>query len=822
MAANLVIVESPAKCAKIQGFLGFGWKVIASMGHIRHLKEELASVGIEKDFEPTWEWMKEKAQTIQRLRDDAKGAQTIYLASDDDREGELIAYSVCLLLKLNPKTAKRAVFHEITETAIKAAVAKPRLLDMNRVNAAQARAMLDMMIGFTMSPLLWKSIGPALSAGRCQTPALRLVVEREQQIKGFKSTSGWKLGGQWSAEGSKMVWDAHLLDELEDRDSAETLLEMCHDKPGGAVTEAATKPWTQQPPQPLITSTLQQQASSLFRISPKETMRAAQKLYEAGHITYMRTDKATLSEEATQQAQEFVKATYGESYINASVAAAQSTTKKAKKTKAAEADVKTQDAHEAVRPTHMEVRSLSPTEDWSARERKLYELVWLRTIQSVMAPAKGDQRSITFLADGEDSGDFPWRASWRKTTFDGWRKAATQETTDAEDQPQEQEATNLQWALAESLKPGSRLSWQTLTAEPHNTKAPPRYGEAALIKELEQRGIGRPSTFASLISTILDKDYVKCQNFEGKEITVEKLTLPKLNVWPPQVTPIKQKLGAEKDRLAPTALGLSVLEYLLRHFDDLFEYGFTAAMEARLDHIADGTEQWKKVLEDTWDAYKERYTTLSSASNSSTRKEGDRRRVFDDGLIAILGKKGPLLLRESPDGDEKKTVFYGWPEGASFPQLTQEEASAFVAAQSKDKEGDNLGDYHTFPIIRKKGKFGVYAEWNGKRVPCQATDTFEAIAEKIEAVRAAAQGTVGPYEIRQGPYGLYMFKTALTGPARKFVSVPASIDISTVSESDLNAIYQAGLEQKKANGTSSRGRGGWRGGRGGGRGRRGS
>lgn len=815
MAANLVIVESPAKCAKIQGFLGFGWKVIASMGHIRHLKEDLSSVGIDKEFEPTWEWMKEKAQTIQRLRDDAKGAQTVYLASDDDREGELIAYSVCLLLKLNPKTAKRAVFHEITETAIKAAVAKPRTLDMNRVNAAQSRAMLDMMIGFTMSPLLWKSIGPALSAGRCQTPALRLVVEREQQIKGFKSTSGWKLGGQWAAEGSKMVWDAHLLDELEDRDSAETLLEMCHDKPGGAVTEAATKPWTQQPPQPLITSTLQQQASSLFRISPKETMRAAQKLYEAGHITYMRTDKATLSEEATQQAQEFVKSTYGESYINASVAAV-IPAKKSKKTPTT-TDVKTQDAHEAVRPTHMEARSLPPTEDWSARERKLYELVWLRTIQSVMAPAKGDQRSITFLADGEDSGDFPWRASWRKTTFDGWRKAATQETTDAEDQPQEQEATNLQWALAESLKPGSRLTWQTLTAEPHNTKAPPRYGEAALIKELEQRGIGRPSTFASLISTILDKDYVKCQNFEGKEITVEKLTLPKPNVWPPQVTPIKQKLGAEKDRLAPTPLGLSVLEYLLRHFDDLFEYGFTAAMEARLDHIADGTEPWKKVLEDTWETYKERYTTLSSASSASTRKEGDRRRVFEDGLIAILGKKGPLLLRESPDGDEKKTVFYGWPEDASFPQLTQEEAATFVASQSKDKEGETLGEHNGSPIVRKRGKFGTYVEWNGKRVSCQETDALSAIIEKLEA-SAATSNKVGAYEIRQGPYGLYMFKTALTGPARKFVSVPASIDISTVSESDLNGIYQAGLEQKKAS-SSGRGRGGWRGR---GRGRRGS
>jgi DNA topoisomerase-1 len=819
--SNLVIVESPAKCAKIQGFLGFGWKVIASLGHIRHLKEDLKAIGLDKDFVSEWEWMREKAQTMQKLKDAAKEAQEVYLAADDDREGELIAYSVCLLLKRNPETTPRLVFHEITESAIKQAVANPRRLDMNKVHAAEARAILDMMVGFTMSPLLWNAVGPALSAGRCQTPALRLVADRETEIKAFKPTSSWKVHGQWTTTTNKSIqFEATMMDALEDKESALNYLELCHTTPTATITKTTLKPWSEASPIPLITSTLQQQASSLYRIVPKETMKIAQKLYEAGHITYMRTDKAVLSEEAIQQAKQQVTTLYGSEYCNNSSNPMQTKqsksvkpTKKSEPQTETEKETKAQEAHEAIRPTHFELKALSETEDWSSRDRNVYALIWLRAMQSVMAPAKGQQRTIQFIPDVEDAEDFPWSATWRKTDFQGWRRASTKET----DEPAETDADQTDWLAANALKEAATLKWQSLLADPHETKAPARYTEATLIKDLEGKGIGRPSTFASLISTILDKEYVTVKTIEGRQVSVESFTISKLNQWPPTSNTKTQTLGTEKDRLVPTPLGLSVLDFLLKQFEDLFAYGFTAKMEQRLDAISEGTEQWKQILNDTWNTYKDRYEALK---NQATPKQNNpaRRREFANGLLAVLGKKGPLLLRESPDGDEKKTVFYGWPDGIAFPTLTEEEASTFVSAQGKDKEGEHLGDYHAFPILRKKGKFGMYAEWNGKRVSCQETDTFQAIAEKIEATRAAALRQVGAFEIRNGPYGPYMFKHAVKGPERKFVSVPPSISIETVTEQELQTIFQAGLQQKAHSGSSYTPRGG-RGGRGGWRGR---
>jgi DNA topoisomerase-1 len=302
---SLLIVESPAKCNKIQGFLGPGWKVIATMGHIRALEEDLEAVGLTRDFEPRYEFLKEKGKAIAAIRAARLGADTIYLASDDDREGEAISYSVAALLNLDPATTPRAVFHEITEKAVKAAVASPRRIDMNRVHAQQARAVLDMMVGFTISPLLWKYVGQGLSAGRCQTPALRLLKEREDDITTFSSETTWRVGGSWSFQGTS--FQADMLEDLEDVESATNFLENIHADQGGTVTSAFTKPTVEQPPKPLITSTLQQEASATMSLQPKRTMQIAQRLYEAGHITYMRTDHAILSEEAIVAAQAEVK-----------------------------------------------------------------------------------------------------------------------------------------------------------------------------------------------------------------------------------------------------------------------------------------------------------------------------------------------------------------------------------------------------------------------------------------------------------------------------------------------------------------------------------
>jgi DNA topoisomerase-1 len=801
---NLVIVESPAKCGKIQGFLGQGWKVTASLGHIRHLKEDLDSVGLDKDFEPTWEWMKEKSKAINALKDAAKNATTIYLASDDDREGEMIAYSVCLLLRLNPATTPRAVFHEITSSAVKAAIESPRRLDMNKVNAAQARSVLDMLVGFTISPLLWKSVGPALSAGRCQTPALRLVVDRENEIKQFQSQSSWKVQGTWSYGSFGPAWEAHLTDELQDRDSAEAYLELHHDKPNATVLKAETTDWQESPPLPLVTSTLQQQASSQLKCNPKETMKIAQRLYEAGHITYMRTDKATLSEEAITAAKDTVKQLYGEEYI-------QNKSNKPTKRVAAKADVKAQEAHEAIRPTHFDLAAL-PEENgtWSQRDRKIYEMIWSRAVQSVMSNCKGQQRSIVFVADGDDSQDFTWRASWRKRTFDGWRRVGF--VQHAEESSEDEDAQDSLWKHGLTIKEGANLTWRSLMANPHETKAPQRYTEATLIRELEQKGIGRPSTFASLISTILDKEYVETKSFEGRSVQVEKLTLTTHEQWPPQILKEAKKLGAEKDRLAPTPLGISVLEFLLKHFDVLFNYGFTAEMEARLDKIAEGTEEWKQVLRNTWTAYKETYTNLKSVK-SSQQPTTETRKEFGEGLVAVMTKKGPLLLRESPDGVKEKTVFYGWPEGIEFSRVTKESAEAFVESEKKSKEGESLGDHEGYPIVRKTGKFGLYVEWNGKRVSCEETEPLESIKKKLTGL-SETQMRKGAFEIRKGPYGYYMFKWEIKGPSRKFVNVPDGIQIQTIPESELEKLYKLGCKAKNEGargGFSGRGRGRGRG-----------
>lgn len=802
---KLVVVESPAKCAKIKGFLGPGYNVIASMGHIRALQQQLDAVGIDRDFTPTYTFMEEKAKAIAALKAAAKGVDQVILAADDDREGEAIAYSVCELLHLKPADTPRAVFHEITEKAVRAAVANPRRLDMNRVNAQQARAMLDMMIGFTISPLLWKHVAPGLSAGRCQTPALRFVVEKEQECEAHTSTSSWKVTGSWTAAEGAQPFPATLDDPLMDEDSARGYLEMRNDTPWATVQSATTKPWTASAPAPLITSTLQQEASALFHTPPKSTMKAAQKLYEAGHITYMRTDSAVLSEEASQAAKELVTARFGADYVGtpqSQTAPAKKTAKKATTT-TPEAP-KAQEAHEAIRPTHFDLEVLSADEDWTHQERQIYKLIWQRAIQSVMAPARGETRTIQFHPDDEE--DFTWTATWKRTTFAGWKALGVKQANLDEDSADEGEAqTPAQaWAHAISLTVGMQLKWVQIQAVPHETKAPPRYTEATLVRELEKRGIGRPSTFASLIASITDKEYVETKDIPGKEISQKILTLTP-SQWPPKETTQKRTVGAEKRKLVPTPLGRSVYEFALKHFNDLFDYSFTASMESCLDHIAAGEEAWKDVLRETWASYKDRYTTLNATPATTTQKgkvDPARQRDLGNGLKAIQSRKGPLLLIE-PTEEGAKAQFFSLPPKTTYESLTAEVAHAWVAQQKASKAGETItgggtGDTDA-PIVRKKGPYGWYAQCGDIRVSCGEHDTVEELEEKIEAKRTGTQTTqpavkVGPYEFRTGQYGPYMYKTDLK--TRKFVSVPAGTDPTKLTAKDAEALYKAGLEKK--------------------------
>lgn len=799
---SLLIVESPAKCSKIQGFLGTGWRVIATMGHIRALDEDLDAIGLTRDFEPRYQFMKEKSKAIAQIKEAAAKATTVYLASDDDREGEAISYSVAVLLKLNVATTPRAVFHEITEQAVKAAVANPRRLDMNRVNAQQARAVLDMMVGFTISPLLWKYVGPALSAGRCQTPALRLLVDQEKAIREHTVSTAWKIKGAWStASASASAFQAFLVDELEDEESSQNFLENIHADQTATVTEAFTKPTVEQPPKPLITSTLQQEASASMSLQPKRTMQIAQRLYEAGHITYMRTDSAVLSEEAKAAATTWVREAFGEEYLaSGAVGGAKSVLKTTRKkiaaatgtVTAAAAATKPQEAHEAIRPTHFELTELPADADWSTPDRRLYKLIWNRATQSVMAAAKGEQRTVDFVAAG-DPGEFVWRATWKRQLFPGWRRigAAAAKLDDEE----EEQALENNWAAAEALDEGSTLYWSSLEAWPHDSKPAARYTEATLVRELEKRGIGRPSTFAALVGTVVDKAYAEKRDTPPREVKSPRLILQSQGQWPPERMIETKKVGAEKQKLAPTALGLSVLEFCLKEFDQLFNYDFTRAMESRLDDIAAGSEPWKQLCRDTWASYEEKYNTLKGGKGTAAAGPA-RQRLFAGGIKAVQSKKGPLLLKENP-ADKEATVFYGWPEGKAFGEITEAEVAAFVQTKTGGAGAGELGTYEGNPIIKKSGPYGAYVSCNGVNVPLSPEDTEETLQAKFTAKsQPAILHKIGPFEFRTGQYGMYFFKSDLTGKARKFVSLPTGVDPKTLTQEAAIKLYQDGLKRK--------------------------
>lgn len=799
--SNLVIVESPAKCAKIRSFLGSGWNVIATMGHIRALEEDLDAVGIDRNFEPRFEFLKTKSKAIAGIRDAFKGASQVYLAADDDREGEAIAYSVCKLLKLDPTATPRAVFHEITKPAVLKAVAEPRRIDMPKVYAQQARSMLDMMIGFTMSPLLW-GMGRGLSAGRCQTPALRLVVEKEKEIEGFSSALTWVIDGMWVPVGAahdKFSFKAAMVDSLEDEDSVINYLENRQGEPGAVISAVTVKPWREGSPVPFITSTLQQQASAVLRYNPKRTMQIAQKLYEGGHITYMRTDSTALSDEAREDAVSWIKATYGEEYLGAGAlgqVGSDVKKKKAAKRAADEAELvpqaahgesaqqtkpglpAVQAAHECIRPTHVEEEEID-SEDPS--EKALYKMIRHRTLQSLMAEARGETRTVIFNCDS-DHGEWPWRASWKRTTFEGWRRLGKVAAIDDAEGEEEEEAQDDIWTQTSRLVVGSRLIWQSLEGRAVISRPTSRYTEATLVRELERKGIGRPSTFASLIAAIIDKGYVEVKNIEAKKQVVNHYEL-----LSGQETTVEEKqlaIGGEKQKMVPTPLGRQVIEFLMREYSDIFDYSFTANMEAGLDLVASGGGaatkaeggQWKKILYDTWNSYKDRYLADKERQTAGPTGGGgpsDKIKMFGE-YKAVMSKKGPLLLKEG----EKKTdatVFYGWPEGTTWESITEEVALEFIA----DKVAEKAAAGPPAGILKK----------------------------------------IGPFIFREGKEGRnrYMYKDGLKD--RKFVSVPESLNLDKTSEKEAEAVYKHGLALIKERGAQQKtSRGGFSG-RGRGRGR---
>ena len=770
---KLLIVESPAKCKKIQGYLGPGWRVTATMGHIRALKEDLEGIGFRTSWTPTYECIKEKSAAITQLRANAKHLDPtdIYLGSDDDREGEAIAWHTCAILSLDPATTHRVIFHEITESALKAAVANPTRIDTNKFLAQQARSMLDFLLGFTLSPMLWKGVGfkPGLSAGRCQTPALRIIYDRDTAIAAHQSASTWKL----TATTGTLTWFSTATIDGKEETAAALDAQSRHI----TITGRTERQAIHQAPQPFITSSLQQEASSRLSMNPKTTMRLAQTLYEGGHITYMRTDNPVVSQEAVEAASVYIQKTWGEEYVNGpQVKKSKQTTAKSKQTTAPGA----QAAHEAIRPTHMDAPTIA---DMPAQEQRLYAMIWKRTIQSVMKPEICDVVRLT------GSSPLEWETEWSKVAFSGWR------ILDAErNGPEEKAAAELFVSRAsQPLQPPTALPWSSLHATEHHTAPTPRFTEASLIRELETRGIGRPSTYATLVETVLDRGYIEKATLEHPPKQTRHME--KLPGKDSKHTTTTGKPTIERDKLRTTALGRTVIEWLIGNVGDMIEYDQTVRMEAQLDEIAKGTRLWQTVLTESWATYEERYDTVMATKGLQVNtKAAD----YGDGYKMIVSKKGPLFVLET---EGEKTRFATVPPTLSLQTATRADAEAAFQAATTASAIDILGVLDGDPVQRKKGPYGFYVVWRTIHLSCKADDTLEILGpkllEKTETASTAIHHVVGPYTIRNGQYGLYMYKATAGNRKPTFVSLPEATPWSSLTPEGADELYKHCLAAKK-------------------------
>ena len=563
MQKNLVIVESPAKAKTIEKFLGKDFKVLSSYGHIRDLKKKEFSIDVDKNFKPAYEIPADKKALVNTLKAEAKEAETVWLASDEDREGEAIAWHLYEVLKLKPENTKRIVFHEITKGAILKAIEQPRNIDLNLVNAQQARRILDRIVGFELSPVLWRKVKPSLSAGRVQSVAVRLIVEREREIHAFKSEAAYRVIAIFlvpDTDGKLVEMKAELSRRIKTKEEAKAFLDACK---GATFTieDITTRPVKKTPPAPFTTSTLQQEAARKLGYTVAQTMMIAQRLYESGFITYMRTDSVNLSEYATASSKDAIIQMMGERYIHPRHFET--------KTKGA------QEAHEAIRPTYMENQSVEGT----AQEKKLYDLIWKRTIASQMADAELEKTTATISISKSDD---VFTAIGEVIKFDGFLRVYRESYDDENEQEDESR-------LLPPLKKGQKLEYGPIVATERFTQRPPRYTEASLVRKLEELGIGRPSTYAPTISTIQQREYVEKGNKDGEERTFNVLTLKDNQIKDESHNEVT---GAEKSKLFPTDTGTVVNDFLTEYFPDILDYNFTASVEKEFDEIAEGEVKW--------------------------------------------------------------------------------------------------------------------------------------------------------------------------------------------------------------------------------------
>ena len=723
---NLVIVESPAKAKTIEKFLGKEYKVCSSYGHIRDIAKKGIGVDVENGFVPDYEISPEKVKTVNELKKLASEAESVWLASDEDREGEAIAWHLTEVLGLPIDQTKRIVFHEITKNAILEAIASPRRVDMNLVNAQQARRVLDRLVGFELSPVLWKKVKPALSAGRVQSVAVRLIVEREREIIDFKATQFYKISARFVAADGK-VFKADLDRKFDTRESAVSFLESL----AGVefrVQNVESKPSEKFPAPPFTTSTLQQEASRKLSMTVAQTMSVAQKLYESGFITYMRTDSVNLSQQAMMAAKEEVLNLFGAEYHSW----------RAYKTKSKGA----QEAHEAIRPSYINRDTIEGT----TVEKKLYDLIRKRTLASQMAPAQIDRTVVTIEVGGHAERFVAMGESLR---FDGFMRLYSESTED------EGESEN---AVLPTINAGEMLALKDSTATQKYTQQPYRYSEALLVKRLEELGIGRPSTYAPTISTIIQRGYVLKQNKEGVKRTYDQITLSKGKL---SEKTLSEVVGKEKGKLAPTDIGMLVNDYLEGQFPKILDYNFTATVEKEFDAIAEGKEAWTEMIADFYGDF---HKSVENALESQIKQNSSVRQLGIDPVSGLpvsarIGRYGPMV---QIGGEGDKARFASLKKDQLIATITLEEALSLFALPR------TLGEYEGKEVVVGVGKFGPYVRFDGKFVSLAKSDDpytigLERAMELIEQKRAQDKNAKTPIKTFDGDPDIVIL-TGMYGP----------------------------------------------------------
>lgn len=766
MAKNLVIVESPAKAKTIEGYLGSDYKVASSYGHVRDLPKGDKAIDVKNGFKPTYEVTDDKKEVIRSLKKMAKESEMVYLASDDDREGEAIAWHLKESLNLNDKDTRRIVFREITKNAILNAIENPRGIDMDLVNAQQARRILDRLVGFELSPILWKKIKGGLSAGRVQSVAVRLIVDREREIEKFNSTSDFKITANLKPDTGKS-FKAELSKRIKEQKSAREFLESCV----GAtykVENLEVKPAKKSPAPPFTTSTLQQEASRKLGFSVAQTMTLAQRLYEAGKISYMRTDSVNLSDFAIENASKEIVSAYGKEFLQV----------RKYKTKSESA----QEAHEAIRPTNFADHQAGEERN----EQRLYELIWKRAIASQMAEAELERTVVTI---GISTVKDKLSAQGEIIKFEGFLKVYL-ETGDDEDEDENDEGNSLLPALAINQV----LNLEKMLATERFSRPSARYSEAALVKKLEELGIGRPSTYAPTISTIQKRDYINKESRDGKERIFQELKLEKDKI---SELSKKEITGAEKGKLFPTNTAMVVNDFLVDHFPNVIDFSFTADVEKEFDEIAKGKQVWDKMLDNFYVGFHNKVElteNIERSSIASSREIGIDPKSGKK-IIARLGKFGPIVQIGDSEGEEK-------PQFASLKKGQFIESMSLEDALELFKLPREVGEWNGEIIVAAAGRFGPYLKYEGKFVslpkgvdPLSVSldEAKEIIKNKLEAeanklIKSFSENA--EVQILNGQWGPYI------KAGKKNVKIPKDKKAEELTLEDCLALAEAAPEKK--------------------------